>query len=47
LTLLKVTRQAKVISKDKTVFANKIILFPEEDKMTSEGATRVMLQKAP
>ena len=47
LTLLKVTRQPKVISKDKTVFADKIILFPEEDKMTTEGASRVMLQKAP
>ena len=47
LTLLKVARQPKVISKDKTVFADKIILFPEEDKMTTEGASRVMLQKAP
>ena len=47
LTLLKVTRQPKVVSKDKTVFADKIILYPEEDKMTTEGASRVMLQKAP
>lgn len=47
LTLLKVARQPKVISKDKTVFADKIILFPEEDKMTTEGASRVMLQKTP
>jgi len=47
LTLLKVARQPKVISKDKTVFADKIILYPEEDKMTTEGASRVMLQKAP
>jgi len=45
LTLLKVGRQAKVISKDKTVFADKIILYPEEDKMLTEGASRVMLQK--
>jgi len=47
LTLLKVARQPKVISKDKTVFADKIILYPEEDKMITEGASRVMLQKAP
>ena len=47
LTLLKVAKQPKVISKDKTVFADKIILYPEEDKMTTEGASRVMLQKAP
>ena len=45
LTLLKVARQPKVISKDKTVFADKIILYPEEDKMLTEGASRVMLQK--
>jgi hypothetical protein len=45
LTLLKVTRQPKIISKDKTVFADKIILYPEEDKMLTEGASRVMLQK--
>jgi len=45
LTLLKVGRQPKVISKDKTVFADKIILYPEEDKMLTEGASRVMLQK--
>ena len=45
LTLLKVTKQPKVISQDKTVFADKIILFPEEDKMLTEGASRVMLQK--
>jgi len=45
LTLLKVGRQPKVISKDKTVFADKIILYPEEDKMLTEGAIRVMLQK--
>jgi lipopolysaccharide export system protein LptA len=45
LTLLKVTRQPKVISQDKTVFADKIILYPEEDKMLTEGASRVMLQK--
>ena len=47
LTLLKVGRQPKVVSKDKTVFADKIILYPEEDKMMTEGASRVMLQKAP
>ncbi|NBR71173.1 MAG: hypothetical protein EBQ51_08125 [Verrucomicrobia bacterium] len=47
LTLLKVARQPKVVSKDKTVFADKIILYPEEDKMMTEGASRVMLQKAP
>lgn len=47
LTLLKVTKQPKAISQDKTVFADKIILFPEEDKMLTEGASRVMLQKAP
>ena len=45
LTLLKVTKQPKAISQDKTVFADKIILFPEEDKMLTEGASRVMLQK--
>ena len=45
LTLLKVARQPKVKSKDKTVFADKIILYPEEDKMQTEGASRVMLQK--
>ncbi len=45
LTLLKVTRQPKAISQDKTVFADKIILYPEEDKMLTEGASRVMLQK--
>lgn len=47
LTLLKVTKQPKAVSQDKTVFADKIILFPEEDKMLTEGASRVMLQKAP
>jgi len=47
LTLLKVTRQPKAISQDKTVFADKIILFPDEDKMLTEGASRVMLQKQP
>jgi hypothetical protein len=45
LTLLKVTRQPKINSKDKTDFADKIILYPEEDKMVTEGASRVMLQK--
>jgi len=45
LTLLKVAKQPKIISKDKTVFADKIILYPEEDKMVTEGASRVMLQK--
>lgn len=45
LTLLKITKQPKAISQDKTVFADKIILFPEEDKMLTEGASRVMLQK--
>ena len=45
LTLMKVGRQPKVVSKDKTVFADKIILYPEEDKMLTEGASRVMLQK--
>lgn len=45
LTLLKVTRQPKAISQDKTVFADKITLFPDEDKMLTEGASRVMLQK--
>jgi lipopolysaccharide export system protein LptA len=45
LTLLKVARQPKAISQDKAVFADKIILFPEEDKMLTEGASRVMLQK--
>lgn len=45
LTLLKVARQPKAISTDKTVFADKIILFPEDDKMLTEGASRVMLQK--
>ena len=47
LTLLKVTKQPKAVSQDKTVFADKIILYPEEDKMLTEGASRVMLQKAP
>ena len=47
LTLLKVAKQPKVVSQEKTVFADKIILFPEEDKMLTEGASRVMLQKAP
>jgi lipopolysaccharide export system protein LptA len=47
LTLLKVARQPKAISQDKTVFADKIILFPDEDKMLTEGASRVMLQKQP
>jgi lipopolysaccharide export system protein LptA len=45
LTLLKVTKQPKAVSQDKTVFADKIIFFPEEDKMLTEGASRVMLQK--
>jgi len=45
LTLLKVTRQPKATTDDKTVFADKIILYPEEDKMLTEGASRVMLQK--
>ena len=45
LTLLKVTKQPKAISQDKTVFADKITLFPDEDKMLTEGASRVMLQK--
>ena len=46
LTLLKVMRQPKVNTKDgKIVIADKIILFPEEDKMLTEGASRVMLQK--
>ena len=45
LTLLKVAKQPKIISRDKTVFADKIILYPEEDKMLTEGASRVMLQK--
>jgi len=45
LTLLKVTRQPKATTGDKTVLADKIILFPEEDKMLTEGASRVMLQK--
>jgi lipopolysaccharide export system protein LptA len=46
LTLLKVMRQPKVKTKDgKIVIADKIILFPEEDKMLTEGASRVMLQK--
>jgi len=45
LTLLKVTKQPKAVSQDKTVFADKIILFPEEEKMLTEGASRVMLQK--
>jgi len=45
LTLLKLTKQPKAVSQDKTVFADKIILFPEEEKMLTEGASRVMLQK--
>ena len=45
LTLLKVTKQPKATTQDKTVFADKIILYPEEDKMLTEGASRVMLQK--
>ena len=45
LTLLKVTKQPKAVSQDKIVFADKIILFPEEEKMLTEGASRVMLQK--
>lgn len=45
LTLFKVTRQPKATSQDKTVFADKIILYPEEDKMLTEGASRVMLQR--
>ncbi len=45
LVLLKVTKQPKALSQDKTVFADKIILYPEEDKMLTEGASRVMLQK--
>jgi lipopolysaccharide export system protein LptA len=47
LTLLKVTKQPRVVSQDKTVFADKIILYPEKDEMLAEGANRVMLQKAP
>jgi lipopolysaccharide export system protein LptA len=45
LTLLSVTQQPKIISKEKTIFADKIILYPEEDKMLTEGKSRVMLQK--
>ena len=45
LVLLNVTKQPKALSQDKTVFADKIILYPEEDKMLTEGASRVMLQK--
>ena len=45
LTLLKVTKQPQAVSTDKPVFADKIILYPEEDKMLTEGASRVMLQK--
>jgi hypothetical protein len=40
-----VTQQPKIISKEKTIFADKIILYPEEDKMLTEGKSRVMLQK--
>lgn len=47
LTLLKVARQPKVISKDKTVFADKIILFPEEDKMTTEEQAGSCFRKPP
>jgi lipopolysaccharide export system protein LptA len=46
LTLLKGIKQPEVLTKDgKKVIADKIILFPEEDKMLTEGASRVMLQK--
>ena len=46
LTLLKGLKQPEVQTKDgKRVIADKIILFPEEDKMLTEGASRVMLQK--
>ena len=44
---LRLLKQPKAVSQDKTVFADKIILYPEEDKMLTEGASRVMLQKAP
>ena len=45
LTLLKVTQQPKAVSADKTVYADKIILYPDEEKILTEGASRVMLQK--
>jgi len=47
LILLKVTRQPKVTTSDKKVVkADKIIIYPEDDKMTTEGKSSVEL-KAP
>ncbi len=47
LILLKVTRQPKVTTSDKKIVkADKIIIYPEDDKMTTEGKSSVEL-KAP
>ena len=47
LILLKVPRQPKVTTSDKKVVkADKIIIYPEDDKMTTEGKSSVEL-KAP
>jgi len=45
LILLKVTRQPKVTTSDKkVVIADKIIIYPEDDKMTTEGKSSVELK---
>jgi lipopolysaccharide export system protein LptA len=47
LILLKVTHQPKVTTSDKKIVkADKIIIYPEDDKMTTEGKSSVEL-KAP
>ena len=47
LILLKVTRQPKVTTSDKKIVeADKIIIYPEDNKMTTEGKSSVKL-KAP
>ncbi len=47
LILLKVTRQPQVTTSDKKIVkADKIIIYPEDDKMTTEGKSSVEL-KAP
>ena len=47
LILLKVTRQPKVTTSDKKIVkADKIIIYPEDDKMNTEGKSSVEL-KAP
>ena len=47
LILLKVTRQPKVTTSDKKIVeADKIIIYPEDNKMTTEGKSSIKL-KAP